>query len=59
MGREEAAMVYLDRLLGFQRGYRMFHQAAETLTEDDKVLLQNAVSGYAGGEVGIPGIKER
>ena len=43
MSREEAATVYLDVLLGYRGEYRRFNEAVEALTENDKLLLQNAV----------------
>lgn len=46
MSREDAAKVYLNRLLGFRSGYGLFCQAAASLTDDEKMLLQNAVSGW-------------
>lgn len=45
MGRDEAATVYLEVLLGFRAEYRKFYEAAEMLTDNEKILLQNAVSG--------------
>jgi hypothetical protein len=46
MGREEAATIYLDRLLGFPGEYSKLQQAEETLTESDRLLLHGAVSGW-------------
>ena len=45
MSREEAATVYLDNLLGFHGNFHKYHEAAETLTGDDKSILERAVSG--------------
>jgi hypothetical protein len=53
MSREEAATVYLDVLLGYRGEYRRFNEAVEALTENDKLLLQNAVFRYPCKEAGI------
>jgi hypothetical protein len=45
MSRDETATVYLDNLLGFHRNFHTYHEAAETLTGDDKSILEQAVSG--------------
>jgi hypothetical protein len=52
MGREEAATIYLDRLLGFPGDYSKLQQAEETLTESDRVLLRGAVSGWIKDDLG-------
>lgn len=46
MSREEAASAYLDGLLGFRADYSRFREAAERLTDDEKTLLEQAVSGW-------------
>lgn len=46
MSREKAASVYLDGLLGFSGNYVTFQHAANALSEDDKRLLQSAVSSW-------------
>jgi len=45
MSREEAATVYLDNLLGFHRDFLDYHEAADTLTDHDKSILEQAASG--------------
>ena len=42
MSREEAAIVYIDGLLGFRGEYQKFQQAADTLTDQEKELLVDA-----------------
>lgn len=44
MIREEAATVYLDNLLGFHRNFLDYHEAADTLTDNNKSILEQAVS---------------
>jgi hypothetical protein len=46
MSREKAASVNLDGLLGLSGNYVTFQNAANALSEDDKQLLQNAVSSW-------------
>jgi hypothetical protein len=50
MSREEAAVYYLDGLLGFRRDYRKFREAADMLSEQDRLLLEHAVSRRIGGD---------
>ena len=47
MSREEAASIYLDRLLGFRSDYKKFRQAEAALSEEETSLLQSAVTGWA------------
>ena len=47
MSREEAAVVYLDVMLGFRSGYNEFQLAATVLDETDKRLLDTAVAPLA------------
>jgi hypothetical protein len=44
MSRDEAATVYLDNLLGNRRDFLKYHEAAGTLTDDEKSILEQAVS---------------
>lgn len=44
MSREEAAMAYLNRLLGFYTNFQVFQSAAEALSENELLLLDHAVS---------------
>jgi len=46
MSREEAATVYLDNLLGFHGHYARYQEADRVLTEEDKRLLNSAVTGW-------------
>jgi hypothetical protein len=46
MSRDEAASAYLDGLLGFRGEYARFREAAERLTDDEKALLEHALSGW-------------
>lgn len=46
MSREEAASAYLDGLLGFRTDYALFREAAECLSDDEKTLLEHALSGW-------------
>jgi hypothetical protein len=48
MSREEAAVIYLDVLLGFRENYDQYRQAASALCDADTIMLQNAVSGASG-----------
>ena len=43
MSRQEAAIIYLDVLLGYRQVYRKYSKACEVLTETDKLLMQGAV----------------
>ena len=45
MSREEAAVVFIDRLLGFAGAYPAFLKASETLTDEEKELLVRATTG--------------
>jgi hypothetical protein len=45
MSREEAAVSYLDVMLGFKRDYEQFRRATETLSEREKNELLDAVLG--------------
>lgn len=45
MNREEATTVYLDNLLGFHRDFHDYHEAADTLTDHDKRILEQAAPG--------------
>jgi len=45
MSRDEAATVYLDDLLGFHRDFLDYHEAADTLTDNDKNILEQNASG--------------
>ena len=45
MSREVAATVYLDDLLGFHRDFIEYYEAADTFTDDDKIILEQAASG--------------
>ena len=44
MSREEAAVVFIDRLLGFGGAYSSFVKAADTLTDEEKELLADATT---------------
>jgi len=46
MSRDDAASVYLKRLLGFRTDYALFCSATDRLSEEEKMLLQSAVSGW-------------
>ncbi len=43
MSREEAAVTYIDVMLGFKGDYSRFHQAAETLSAEEKETITGAV----------------
>lgn len=45
MSREEAATIYLDNLLGFHRDFLDYHEAADTLADHDKRILEQAAPG--------------
>ena len=45
MSREEAAIAYLDVMLGSRGDYVRFRRAAETLSEQEKNVLLDAVLG--------------
>jgi hypothetical protein len=45
MSREEAAVVFIDRLLGFGGTYSSFVTAADTLTDKEQELLAGATAG--------------
>ncbi len=45
MTREEAALIYMDVLIGFGTSYSVYQKAASILCETDKEMLKNAVSG--------------
>lgn len=45
MSREEAALTYIDVMLGFRSDYSRFHQAAETLSAEEMETLTGAVLG--------------
>lgn len=45
MSREEAAVTYIDVMLGFRGDYAQYHSAAETLSEWEKKQLFDSVLG--------------
>lgn len=45
MSREDAATVYIDGLLGFHQDFLENHEAADTPTDNDKNILEQAASG--------------
>ncbi|OGW34624.1 MAG: hypothetical protein A2010_17575 [Nitrospirae bacterium GWD2_57_9] len=55
MDRDEAATEYLAVLLGFRGKFQKFYEAAEILTDDEKTLMHNAVSGAPARESGSRG----
>lgn len=46
MSREEAAIIYLDNLLGFHGGYSSFQEAEKWLSEKEKQEIELAVLGF-------------
>ena len=52
MSREEAAVAYIDVMLGFKSDYSRFHRAAETLSAEEKETLTGAVFGQKGNGSG-------
>lgn len=44
MSKEDAAVVFIDRLLGFGGAYSSFMKAADTLTDEEKELLAGATA---------------
>lgn len=55
MSREEAAMAYIDALLGFRRDFVSFGRAVEVLKETERIMLESAVLFRACGERGRSG----
>jgi hypothetical protein len=43
MSRQEAAIIYLDTMLGFRSAYKEFTKAAETLNEADRTLIDDEI----------------
>jgi hypothetical protein len=44
MSREEAAMAYLNSLLGFREDYGTYRQAADVLAGTDRTKMETAAS---------------
>jgi hypothetical protein len=53
MSREEAVAIYIDNLLGFHGTFAEYCQALDTLSENDKIRLCNAVRARLKDDVGI------
>lgn len=45
MSRDEAAIIYLDNLLGFHGGYNSYQEAERRLSEKEKKDIEFAVLG--------------
>ncbi|MEK6743700.1 MAG: hypothetical protein AABZ15_08820 [Nitrospirota bacterium] len=44
MSREQAALAYLDGMLGFRGDFGLFQQAVEVLSEHDRMRIEAAIS---------------